>query len=77
MRTCPSSVAYLSLQTAAPDAAKSVIDAVTAEVEKKKPNAPSGLKEQWDLQLDVLRNAAIPDFEIVIMPGYMHASCEK
>ncbi|KZP27962.1 GMC oxidoreductase [Athelia psychrophila] len=73
-RTGITSFAYFSLQTAAPDAAKSAVDAVAAEVEKRKPNAPSGLRKQWDLQLETLRNEGIPDMELAIVPMYMRAS---
>lgn len=69
-------MACLSIQKAAPDVEKSIIDAVTAEVEKKKCDAPPGLVEQWELQLNNLRDSAVPDLEIVIMPGYMGASCK-
>lgn len=75
-RTGITSFAYFSLQTTAPDACKSVIDAVTADVEKKRANAPSGLQVQWDIQLETLRNEAVPDLELVIVPSYTSASCE-
>lgn len=75
-RTGITAFSYFSLQTAAPDAAESIIEAVTAEVEKKKANAPSGIREQWDTQLRALRNEGIPQMELVIVPTYMRASCK-
>lgn len=75
-RTGITSFAYFSLATAAPSAAPSIIASLAAEIEKRKAGAPPGLKEQWDVQLQTLRDEGLPDLELVVIPGYLTASCE-
>ena len=76
-RTGITSFAYFSLETASPSDAPAMIKSLEAEIDMRKANAPPGLKEQWDLQLEILRNNKLPDLEIVVVPGYMVASSEK
>lgn len=76
-RTGITSFAYFSLAAAAPSAAPSIIASLEAEIEKRKAGAPVGLKDQWDVQLQTLRDEGLPDLEIVIIPGYLSASCES
>jgi len=73
-RTGITSFAYFSLETASPSEAPSMIKSLEAEIDMRKANAPPGLKEQWDLQLEILRNEKLPDLEIVVVPAYMIAS---
>ncbi|KAF7970350.1 hypothetical protein HWV62_24322 [Athelia sp. TMB] len=73
-RTGITSFAYFSLETASPTDAPAMIKSLEAEIDTRKANAPPGLKEQWDLQLEILRNNKVPDLEIVVVPGYMIAS---
>jgi hypothetical protein len=55
-----------------PEIIKSVDDKV--QELKKSGKLPPGLIEQYDMQLKLLQDPVVPDFETVIFPGYYASS---
>lgn len=70
------SFAFFPLTTANPSAAPSLIASLVEDLEKRKEGAPPGLKEQWELQMETLRNDGVPELEMIMVPGYQFAPSE-
>jgi hypothetical protein len=77
-RTGVTSFAYIPLTTASPDEAPDLLEGIAKKVEgaKRDGRLPPGLAEQFDIQLDVLRNDTLPDIEVVAVPCYLVAPSE-
>jgi hypothetical protein len=77
-RTGVTSFAYIPLTTASPDEAPDLLEGIAKKVEgaKRDGRLPPGLAEQFDIQLDVLRNDTLPDVEITAVPLHMVAPSE-
>jgi hypothetical protein len=78
MRLGITSFAYPSLSTANPKDFLSIYTKLAKSIEerKKSGNLPPGLAEQLDMQLAAVKNAAIPDLELVAFPGFFTTSCK-
>jgi len=65
------SFAYLPLSFANPEAAPAVVQNIERKVEELKESGqlPPGVAEQYEIQLRKLRDPAVPDCEIIILPG--------
>jgi hypothetical protein len=74
-RTGATSFAYIPLSVVSPKDAPSLIGSVAKKIadSKRDGTLPPGLAEQLDVQLDILRNDALPDLEVVVFPGHMVA----
>ena len=77
-RTGSSSFAYIPLSTVNPKEAPGLIDGLANKIDNAKRDGklPPGLAEQYDLQLEVLRNGELPDVEVTVFPGYLVAPSE-
>lgn len=62
-----SSISMVPLQTFA-DKAAEIVQRAKDAIAHDADRLPPGLKEQYDLQLKLLEDPAIPDFEILHMP---------
>lgn len=60
-------ITYLPLQLVS-ERASYIIERQTAKIQGEAATYPPGLKEQYDIQLDILRNSQIPDLEIMLLP---------
>lgn len=60
-------ITYLPLQRVS-ERASSIIERQTAKNQREAATYPPGLQEQYDIQLDILRNSQIPDLEIMLLP---------
>jgi hypothetical protein len=69
------SFAYVPLSFASPEAAPTVIEDIERKVEelKRSGTLPPGLAEQYDIQLRILRDPALPDCQLIAFPGYYTA----
>lgn len=67
-----SAYSYFTLDFCSPKA-EEIIKKIEVKVRKLKESGtlPPGLAEQYDIQLSTLRNPAIPDCEIIPVPGLM------
>lgn len=67
------SFAYFPLSTACPTQAPSIIEGVAKQVAEASDggNLPPGLAEQYEIQLETLRNDTLPDLEVVAIPGHL------
>lgn len=67
------SFAYIPLSTASPTQAPSIIEGVAKQVSEAndRGSLPPGLAEQYEIQLETLRNDTLPDLEVVAIPGHM------
>lgn len=65
------SYTYIPLQVTNPKDASTIIAKAEKSIEEWKASGklPAGLAEQYDLQLDVLKEVTAPDFEIIGFPG--------
>lgn len=72
------SFAYIPLSLANPHGAAGLIEKATKSVEalKADKNIPPGRAEQYDIQLQRLKDDKLPDFEFVGFPGFFPAYCE-
>ncbi|KAJ7635381.1 GMC oxidoreductase [Roridomyces roridus] len=68
-----SSFSFLPLSTVNPHEAPALIDALDANLEKQKQagSVPKWLKEQWELQMSVLKDDGLPDIELLLFPGHL------
>lgn len=69
-------VAWLPLSDiTSPERAKQIIAAEEARIEQdlKSPNAPPGLREQYDIQLEILKDPKAIDAEFVVTPLYLES----
>ncbi|KDQ52343.1 GMC oxidoreductase [Jaapia argillacea MUCL 33604] len=66
------SFAYFPLSLANPSATPTLIASVERGITqaKRNPNLPPGLAEQWDIQLETLKDDTLPDLEIIAFPGF-------
>jgi hypothetical protein len=77
-RTGITSFAYIPLSITSPREAPGLIENVAKKINDAKSDGklPPGLAEQLDIQLDILRNGALPDVEIVAVPSHLVAPSE-
>lgn len=47
-----------------------LISNLAQEIEQQRDTLPPGLADQFDLQLVVLRDDALPDMELALFPGH-------
>lgn len=68
----------MSLSTVNPKEAPGLIDGLANKIDNAKRDGklPPGLAEQYDLQLEVLRNGELPDVEVAVFPGHLVAPSE-
>jgi len=73
LRNSISTMAWFPLSDARPDGAERVVASLEAELAEKehKQAFPPGLKEQYAIQLETLKDAKQPDCEICLFPAYM------
>ncbi|KAI0929980.1 hypothetical protein AcV5_006805 [Taiwanofungus camphoratus] len=64
---CLTGVTFLPVQTFS-DKAASIIQQQGAKIRKEAASYPPGLKEQYDVQMEILKDPKVPDMEIVIFP---------
>ena len=52
-----------------------IVDKIEAEVKERREKGllPPGLAEQLALQISILRDERLPDFEVVAFPGFFTA----
>jgi hypothetical protein len=72
------SFAYIPLSAISPKESPSLVEGVAQKIDdaKRDHKLPSGLAEQLDVQLEILRNDTLPDLEIVAVPCYLVAPSE-
>ncbi|KAJ7454339.1 GMC oxidoreductase [Mycena galericulata] len=66
------SFAYFPLSAATPDAT-ALVERAAADAKLREP-LPPGLRDQFNLQLECLRDDSAPDLEIVAFPGFFTTS---
>ncbi|KAJ3554276.1 hypothetical protein NM688_g3197 [Phlebia brevispora] len=66
-------VSYHPLQTIYPEYVQSYYDGVSAHISaaKQAGGLPPGREEQYDLQMQALRDASVPDFQSCGVPGFL------
>jgi hypothetical protein len=65
------SFSYIPIQVTNPKDASTIIAIASKSIEEQKASGklPPGLAEQYDIQLEILKDATAPDFEVVGYPG--------
>ncbi|KAJ7635380.1 GMC oxidoreductase [Roridomyces roridus] len=67
------SFSFLPLSFISPAEAPALIDALASNLEKQiqAGSVPQSLKEQWELQMGVLKDDCLPDVELAAFPGHL------
>ncbi|KZT05773.1 GMC oxidoreductase [Laetiporus sulphureus 93-53] len=60
-------ITYLPVQTVS-ERADSIIDMQTAQIVKEADQYPPGLGEQYEMQLELMKDAKVPDVEYLVFP---------
>lgn len=60
-------ITFAPLQTVS-DKAASIIDKRSARLAMEDRELPHGLKEQYEIQLQLLKDSKVPDIEIMVFP---------
>ncbi|KAF8519998.1 GMC oxidoreductase [Hysterangium stoloniferum] len=71
--TSETSFVYLPLSFVNPTGTPTLVESVSNRIEaqKKSGNLPPGLLEQLELQMAALRDEAIPDIELILLPQFL------
>lgn len=77
-RTGITSFAFLPLSQRDPASATAMIDELEKNLKEAtdKGEISSALRKQYDIQLAMLRDNAVPDMEFIVFPGYFGARGE-